>query len=74
MKQAAASTRRFEEGIGSCFLSPLHKSFMFCSFPSNKLQYLLTFFCCLGSPLSILDGIFIAIKDDIDCYPHPTKG
>ncbi|XP_023554664.1 fatty acid amide hydrolase [Cucurbita pepo subsp. pepo] len=40
MKQAAASTQRFEE----------------------------------GNPLSILDGIFIAIKDDIDCYPHPTKG
>ncbi|GLT58170.1 hypothetical protein SLA2020_310890 [Shorea laevis] len=39
-KQAAASTRRFEE----------------------------------GNPLSILDGIFIAIKDDIDCYPHPSKG
>lgn len=27
-----------------------------------------------GNPLSILDGIFVAIKDDIDCYPHPTKG
>nr|XP_048337342.1 fatty acid amide hydrolase isoform X2 [Ziziphus jujuba var. spinosa] len=39
-KQAAASTRRFEEGC----------------------------------PLSILDGIFVAIKDDIDCYPHPSKG
>ncbi|KAJ6754921.1 GLUTAMYL-TRNA(GLN) AMIDOTRANSFERASE SUBUNIT A-RELATED [Salix purpurea] len=39
-KQAAASTKRFEE----------------------------------GSPISILDGIFIAIKDDIDLYPHPSKG
>lgn len=39
-KQAAASTRRFEE----------------------------------GNPLSILDGIFMAIKDDIDCLPHPSKG
>ncbi|EEF44079.1 glutamyl-tRNA(gln) amidotransferase subunit A, putative [Ricinus communis] len=39
-KQAAASTRRFEE----------------------------------GNPMSILDGIFMAIKDDIDCYPHPSKG
>ncbi|XP_038995902.1 fatty acid amide hydrolase-like isoform X2 [Hibiscus syriacus] len=39
-KQAAASTKRFEE----------------------------------GNPLSILDGIFMAIKDDIDCTPHPTKG
>ncbi|GMI78719.1 fatty acid amide hydrolase [Hibiscus trionum] len=27
-----------------------------------------------GNPLSILDGIFMAIKDDIDCTPHPTKG
>lgn len=27
-----------------------------------------------GAPLSVLDGIFIAIKDDIDCYPHPSKG
>ncbi|KAL6515377.1 hypothetical protein OROHE_019009 [Orobanche hederae] len=39
-KQAAASTRRFEE----------------------------------GNTLSVLDGIFMAIKDDIDCCPHPTKG
>ncbi|GLT52257.1 hypothetical protein SLA2020_256050 [Shorea laevis] len=39
-KQAAAFTRRFEE----------------------------------GNPLSILDGIFMAMKDDIDCYPHPSKG
>ncbi|KAF9665865.1 hypothetical protein SADUNF_Sadunf16G0169300 [Salix dunnii] len=39
-KQAAASTKRFEE----------------------------------GRPISILDGIFIAIKDDIDLYPHPSKG
>ncbi|KAL2936569.1 Fatty acid amide hydrolase [Bienertia sinuspersici] len=38
--QAAASTRRFEE----------------------------------GNPISILDGTFMAIKDDIDCYPHPSKG
>ncbi|XP_028083327.1 fatty acid amide hydrolase-like isoform X6 [Camellia sinensis] len=27
-----------------------------------------------GNPLSILDGIFMAIKDDIDCYPHRSKG
>ncbi|KAL0335020.1 UNVERIFIED_CONTAM: Fatty acid amide hydrolase [Sesamum radiatum] len=27
-----------------------------------------------GNPLSVLDGIFVAIKDDIDCYPHPSKG
>ncbi|KAJ4842657.1 hypothetical protein Tsubulata_033069, partial [Turnera subulata] len=39
-KQAAASTKRFEQ----------------------------------GNPISILDGIFMAIKDDIDCYPHPTTG
>jgi Asp-tRNA(Asn)/Glu-tRNA(Gln) amidotransferase A subunit family amidase len=27
-----------------------------------------------GNPMSILDGIFVAIKDDIDCFPYPTKG
>lgn len=27
-----------------------------------------------GNPISILDGIFMAIKDDIDCYPYPSKG
>lgn len=27
-----------------------------------------------GKPLSVLDGIFMAIKDDIDCYPHPSTG
>ncbi|KAL8238356.1 hypothetical protein R6Q59_019437 [Mikania micrantha] len=27
-----------------------------------------------GKPVSALDGIFMAIKDDIDCYPYPSKG
>nr|GEY30324.1 fatty acid amide hydrolase-like [Tanacetum cinerariifolium] len=27
-----------------------------------------------GNPLSILDGIFMAVKDDIDCYPFPSTG
>ncbi|XP_060168003.1 fatty acid amide hydrolase-like [Lycium barbarum] len=27
-----------------------------------------------GSELSILDGIFMAVKDDIDCYPYPSTG
>ncbi|CAN4107847.1 unnamed protein product [Withania somnifera] len=27
-----------------------------------------------GSELSILDGVFIAVKDDTDCYPYPSKG
>ncbi|VVB17995.1 unnamed protein product [Arabis nemorensis] len=27
-----------------------------------------------GKPISILDGIFVTIKDDIDCLPYPTNG
>ncbi|KAI3907501.1 hypothetical protein MKW92_010359, partial [Papaver armeniacum] len=27
----------------------------------------------MGNPMSILDGIFVAIKDDIDCSPYPSK-
>uniref|UniRef100_A0ACD5Z0E0 Uncharacterized protein n=1 Tax=Avena sativa TaxID=4498 RepID=A0ACD5Z0E0_AVESA len=26
-----------------------------------------------GTPISVLDGIFFAIKDDIDCFPYPSK-
>ncbi|XP_027112749.1 fatty acid amide hydrolase [Coffea eugenioides] len=27
-----------------------------------------------GKPLSVLDGTFMAIKDDIDCHPYPSNG
>ncbi|KAL2621092.1 hypothetical protein R1flu_001297 [Riccia fluitans] len=27
-----------------------------------------------GKPLSVLDGILFAVKDDIDCFPHPSTG
>ena len=27
-----------------------------------------------GQPISVLDGIPIAIKDEIDCSPYPTTG
>ncbi|KAK7282242.1 hypothetical protein RIF29_10872 [Crotalaria pallida] len=27
-----------------------------------------------GKPLSVLDGILVAIKDEIDCLPYPTTG
>jgi hypothetical protein len=27
-----------------------------------------------GTTLSILDGILFAVKDDIDCLPHPSTG
>ncbi|BBN14983.1 amidase [Marchantia polymorpha subsp. ruderalis] len=27
-----------------------------------------------GKPLSILDGTLFAVKDDIDCMPHPSTG
>lgn len=38
------------------------------------IQVIFLDFDYVGNPLSILDGIFMAIKDDIDCYPHPSKG
>lgn len=27
-----------------------------------------------GEPISVLDGVPIAIKDEIDCMPYPTTG
>lgn len=31
-------------------------------------------FSSVGNPISALDGVLIAIKDEIDCYPYPTTG
>lgn len=28
----------------------------------------------LGKPISVLDGVPIAVKDEIDCMPYPTTG
>jgi len=27
-----------------------------------------------GTPISVLDGVLVAIKDEIDCMPYPTTG
>lgn len=27
-----------------------------------------------GTPISVLDGILVAVKDEIDCMPYPTTG
>ena len=27
-----------------------------------------------GKPISVLDGVPIAVKDEIDCMPYPTTG
>lgn len=27
-----------------------------------------------GEPISVLDGVPVAIKDEIDCLPYPTTG
>ncbi|XP_020588940.1 fatty acid amide hydrolase-like [Phalaenopsis equestris] len=27
-----------------------------------------------GTPISVLDGVLIAVKDEIDCMPYPTTG
>ena len=32
------------------------------------------FFTHAGMQLSILDGVPIAVKDEIDCLPYPTSG
>lgn len=27
-----------------------------------------------GEPISVLDGVPVAIKDEMDCLPYPTTG
>lgn len=38
----------------------------------HKLQKFLNIFA--GEPISVLDGVLVAIKDEIDCLPYPTTG
>jgi len=35
---------------------------------------LISFYRSPGQPISVLDGVPIAIKDEIDCCPYPTTG
>lgn len=37
-------------------------------------SYSFLFWLISGKPLSVLDGIPIAVKDEIDCLPYPTTG
>ena len=27
-----------------------------------------------GAPLSAMDGVLVAVKDELDCLPYPTTG
>lgn len=56
-------------------LSSLHPWFFF--FNNLILSILRLFSLSLwppGEPISVLDGVPIAIKDEIDCTPYPTTG
>lgn len=39
-----------------------------------KIFILFLLWCSPGQPISVLDGVPIAIKDEIDCSPYPTTG
>ncbi|KAK3038568.1 hypothetical protein RJ639_028019 [Escallonia herrerae] len=42
---------------------------------NSSVDIFIVLFCLsLGEPISALDGILIAIKDEIDCMPYPTTG
>lgn len=36
--------------------------------------YFIWLFILSGCPISVLDGVLIAVKDEIDCMPYPTTG
>ena len=46
--------------IHRCLFSPLSFALIVASFA--------------GKMLSVLDGVPLAVKDDIDCVPHPSTG
>jgi hypothetical protein len=36
----------------------------------QRLDLLIT----AGAPLSAMDGVLVAVKDELDCLPYPTSG
>lgn len=43
-----------------------------CAQPSSDTHLVHVVF--VGEPISVLDGVLVAIKDEIDCLPYPTTG
>ncbi|XP_010242818.1 PREDICTED: fatty acid amide hydrolase-like [Nelumbo nucifera] len=70
--------------VAQCFLDavrdssnpPLHMSFFINYYAEDILKQATesTLRYERGEPISILDGVPIAIKDEIDCMPYPTTG
>ncbi|KAB5548214.1 hypothetical protein DKX38_011620 [Salix brachista] len=62
LRQAKESTLRYERAhyFEVVALNMLQNSHLLCNTP--------------GEPMSALDGVPIAIKDEIDCSPYPTTG
>lgn len=71
LRQAKESTLRYEKGIQSFFhkeenRAPLHFTVKSTYFQITALS--------AGEPISVLDGVPVAVKDEIDCLPYPTTG
>ncbi|KAG6551002.1 hypothetical protein Mapa_007235 [Marchantia paleacea] len=53
------------------------KTTLFCSFDPADIRQQAAASSerfAAGSPISVLDGIFIPVKDEVDCLPHLTNG
>lgn len=64
LRQATESTDRYRRGMiwskPKCYVS-------------SSLFHFVSIILA-GEPISVLDGVPIAIKDEIDCLPYPTTG
>jgi len=45
---------------------------LICLQPSSDSHLVHVVFA--GTPISVLDGVPVAIKDEMDCLPYPTTG
>ncbi|KAF7840156.1 Fatty acid amide hydrolase [Senna tora] len=67
---------RFIAAVSKSSKPPLHMSFFIDSKDEDILRQALesTLRYQRGEPISVLDGVLVAIKDEIDCLPYPTTG
>ncbi|KAF0895823.1 hypothetical protein E2562_016556 [Oryza meyeriana var. granulata] len=68
--------RRFQAAVKECSGPDLNMGLFISCNPEDIIRQAeeSTFRYQQGAPLSAMDGVLVAVKDEIDCLPYPTTG
>ncbi|XP_020179194.1 fatty acid amide hydrolase [Aegilops tauschii subsp. strangulata] len=68
--------KRFLAAVKECSGPTMNMAFFISCDPEDVLKQAeeSTLRYQTGTPLSVMDGVLVAVKDEIDCLPYPTTG